>query len=38
VSLDALDFDGDGDVDLAVGNFAGGSGSVEIWENRRTKR
>jgi hypothetical protein len=38
VSLDALDFDGDGDVDLAVGNFAGGSVSVEIWENRRTKR
>jgi hypothetical protein len=34
VSLDVADYDGDGDVDLAVGNFqAGGDVALEVWEN-----
>jgi FG-GAP-like repeat len=39
-TLDAADFDRDGDVDIVVGNFNVANGSsgrdaVEIWENRR---
>jgi hypothetical protein len=35
VSLDAADYDRDGDVDVVVGNFLGdGDGSVDVWENR----
>jgi hypothetical protein len=39
-TLDAADFDRDGDVDIVVGNFNVASASsdrdaVEIWENRR---
>jgi hypothetical protein len=39
-SLDAVDFEGDGDVDLAVGNLSAGremDAWVELWENQ-TKR
>jgi hypothetical protein len=39
VSLDLADYDGDGDVDIAVGNFrAPGPGLVDLWENLRVKR
>lgn len=39
VSLDLGDYDGDGDVDIAVGNFRSEAKSfVEIWENLRIKR
>jgi len=35
VSLDVADVDGDGDVDVVVGNFQGGGDvAVEVWENR----
>jgi hypothetical protein len=35
VSLDAADYDGDGDVDLLTGSFRGDGGiAVEVWENR----
>ena len=40
-TLDAGDFDHDGDVDIVVGNFSWGGpvqGSVEIFENLRTHR
>jgi hypothetical protein len=34
VSLDVADYDGDGDVDLLVGNFRGdGEAALEVWEN-----
>jgi hypothetical protein len=36
-SLDAADFDGDGDVDLVVGNLSAGqalSAWLEVWENQ----
>jgi hypothetical protein len=39
VSLDVGDYDGDGDVDLVVGNFRGpGPGSLEVWENRSPQK
>jgi hypothetical protein len=35
VSLDAADYDGDGDVDLLTGRFRGeGEVALEVWENR----
>jgi hypothetical protein len=40
-TLDVADFDGDGDLDIAVGNFSMGpalKGFVELWENRSTRR
>jgi hypothetical protein len=40
-TLDAADWDGDGDVDLAVGNFSMGPalpGFVTLWENRTPRR
>ena len=40
VSLDVADFDADGDLDIAVGNFrsSGTKSSVDLWENLGTKR
>ena len=35
-TMDAADYDGDGDIDLVVGNFTFGSGPmpwIEVWEN-----
>ena len=40
-SLDAADFDGDGDVDLAVGNLSAGPEMdtwVELWENQTERK
>jgi hypothetical protein len=40
-SLDAADFDGDGDVDLAVGNLSAGremDAWVEVWENQTRRK
>ena len=39
VSLDAADYDGDGDVDLLTGSFRGeGEVALEVWENRAVRR
>ncbi len=39
VTLDAADYDGDGDIDLAVGTFrTEGAPVVELWENRGAGR
>ncbi len=39
VSLDVGDYDGDGDVDIVVGNFrAEGPAMLEVWENLGRKR
>jgi hypothetical protein len=39
VSVDAADFDRDGDVDLAVGNFMSETETwVEVWENLTARK
>ncbi len=39
VSLDAADYDGDGDVDLVTGSFRGeGAVALEVWENLAVRR